>query len=76
MVTNLVKALRVAAIGVWLGVFVVYGLAPTPTTVVRAGDFGWCADQGCKACSQCIYCESQPPDPPGGECWTPEIEAE
>lgn len=75
MFANLVKPLRFAAVVVWLGVFAAYGLAPT--TVVRAGsEFGWCFDQGCRKCTQCAYCESQPPNPPGGECWTPEIETE
>ena len=68
MLAGLVKPLRLATLAVWLGVFAVYGLTPTPTTVLRAGG-GWCSDQGCKSCNNCQYCTSQPPNPPGGECW-------
>lgn len=67
MLAGMKRSLRVVALLVWIGVLAAAGLAPTPMAVVQADD-GWCGDQGCSQCTLCVMCESQPPDPPGGEC--------
>jgi hypothetical protein len=61
----LVKPLRVAALAVWLGVLVAYGLAPNPTAVLTAGA---CQNNGCRSCQPgaCCYCAYQPLS--GGYC--------